>query len=41
MNLIPWPGFMFVAMFVAQFIFQVAAIVTGLVIWDRFLRQRG
>lgn len=40
MNLVTWgPPLMFAGMFVVQFALQVAAIVAGLVIWDRFLRR--
>jgi len=42
MNLVTWgPPLMFVGMLVVQFMLQVAAVVAGLVIWDRFLRRRG
>jgi len=39
MNLMPWEGFVIGGVFVLQFAFQIAAVVVGLVIWDRYLRR--
>jgi len=36
MNIVPWLIWPLIL-----FVVQVAAVVAGLVIWDRFLRRRG
>lgn len=40
MNVI-WEGVMVGGVLVVRFAIQIAAVVIGLVIWDRFLRRRG
>jgi hypothetical protein len=40
MKLVPMEGLVVGAMLLVQFALQVAAVVAGLVIWDRYLRRR-